>query len=236
MAVTDGTSERAPGPWSQAVTALVLVGMLAGAFWLVAKNSAAESTAARAPATCSTEAPSNAPRTSKDGTAQVTGARLCQALNRADLAALLGTPDETAKSANGDDGSFGLLGADIASPSAEVEFDTYTVSVSATYDGSPVAGSGAYLPAAGKRTFLGRPAYLYTDRTISIRFRLDGKDSSTGPGVPVRALTVALDAADSGGSFGVALWRSDGRVPDDEVLLRVAKTVLPALDAWGAGA
>ncbi|WP_330242063.1 DUF6215 domain-containing protein [Streptomyces sp. NBC_00525] len=235
MAAADSASEKAPGTWTQVSAALVLVGMLAGGFWLLVKTSAAESTAARVPATCSTEAPSKAPPKSDKGAAHASGARLCEALNRTDLAALLGTPDEIPKSANGSDGSFGLPGAKFARPSAEVEFDTYTVSVAATYDGTPVGGSGTYLPSALEQKFLGRPAYLYSDRTISIALRLDGRDAGTGPGVPVRALTVAADTEDSGGSFDVALWRADGRMPDDAVLLRVAEKVLPTLKAWGAG-
>jgi hypothetical protein len=40
---------------------------------------------------------------------------------------------------------------------------------------------------------------------------------------------VARDANDSGGSFELALWRTDGGVPDDAVLLRVAEKVLPTV-------
>ncbi|WP_406308939.1 hypothetical protein [Streptomyces sp. NBC_00623] len=75
---------------------------------------------------------------------------------------------------------------------------------------------------------------MYSDRTISISFRLDGSDTDSGPGVPARALTVARDAEDSGGSFEVVLWRADGGVPDDAVLLRVAEKVLPTVPGWAA--
>lgn len=109
------------------------------------------------------------------------------------------------------------------------------MTLSATYDRFPVAGSAALLGGtARQRTVLGRPAVVYSDRTISISFRLDGSDTDSGPGVPARALTVALDAKDSGGSFEVVLWRADGVVPDDAVLLRVAETVLPTVPGWAA--
>jgi hypothetical protein len=166
----------------------------------------------------------------------VTGAQLCEALLRPDLAELLGTPTETARTAHDSDGSVGLAGGkDIPTPSAEVEFDTYTVTVSATYDGLPVAGSHDLLGDATQRTVLGRPAVLYSDRTIRINFRLDGGDAESGTGVPLRSLMVAQDTKDSGGSFDVTLWRADGMVPDDAVLLRVAEKVLPAVPGWAAG-
>lgn len=142
----------------------------------------------------------------------VSGAQLCEALNRTDLAELLGTPGETAKTAGGSDGSVKFAGGkEVFNPSARVEFGTYTVTLSATYDRFPVAGSAAFLGnGARQRTVLGRPAVVYSDRTISISFRLDGSDADSGPGVPARALTVARDAKDSGGSFEVVLWRADG--------------------------
>ncbi|MFF3459314.1 DUF6215 domain-containing protein [Streptomyces sp. NPDC002730] len=149
---------------------------------------------------------------------------------------MLGTPGEIAKTAGGSGGSVELAGGkEIATPSAQVEFGTYTVTLSATYDRLPVAGSAALLGVgARQRTVLGRPAVLYSDRTISISFRLDGSDTASGPGVPARALTVAQDAKDSGGSFEVTLWRADGGVPDDAALLRVAEKVLPTVPRWAA--
>lgn len=81
---------------------------------------------------------------------------------------------------------------------------------------------------------LGRPAVLYSDQTISIRFRLDGGDAQTGPGVPARVVSVAQNAKDSGGSFEVTLWRSDGLIPDDAALLRVAEKLLPTVPGWTA--
>ncbi|WP_055589596.1 DUF6215 domain-containing protein [Streptacidiphilus griseoplanus] len=224
----DDASTKEMGAWGQVVAAVAMVAALGLGLWSQGKASSPES--ARSAATCSggaTGTPSS----------HVSGAQLCQALNRPDLATLLGTPGQTAKIASGGGGSFKLAGGgEIATPSAQVEFDTYTVTLSATYDGLPVAGSAAVLGGgARQRTVLGRPAVLYSDRTLSISFRLDGSDAHSGPGVPARALAVALDTRDSGGSLEVALWRADGAVPDDAVLLRVAETVLPTVPGWVAG-
>ncbi|MEU7719907.1 DUF6215 domain-containing protein [Streptomyces tibetensis] len=211
--------------WGQALAAVVLVGALAAGFWGLAKTSAAESEPK--PATCSDG------QTPAAKGKHLSGAQLCEALNRSDLAALLGTPTEIAKTASGSDSSIGK----IATPQAQVEFETYTVTLSATYDDLPVAGSQALLgPDARPRKTLGRPGVLYSTRTISISFRLDGGDADSGPGVPARALTVAQDAKDRGGSLDVTLWRADGVVPDDAVLLRVAEKVLPTVSGWKSGA
>ncbi|MFC9131757.1 DUF6215 domain-containing protein [Streptomyces sp. NPDC057099] len=219
-----GTHISGAQAWGQALAAVVVMGALGAGLW--AQNEMAGTNAGTSeprPATCSdgeTEPPKGK---------HLSGVELCEALNRSDLGALLGTPTETAKTASGSDSAFGK----IATPSSQVEFETYTVTLAATYDGRPVAGSAASLGAeARQRTMLGRPAVLYSDRTISIRFRLDGSDSESGPGVPARALTVARDAKDSGGSLDVTLWRADGMVPDDAVLLRVAEKVLPTVRGW----
>ncbi|TLS40611.1 hypothetical protein FE633_40830 [Streptomyces montanus] len=95
------------------------------------------------PATCSGGEPEKASR-------RVSGEQLCEALNRPDLAELLGTPGETAKTAGGSGGSVKLAGGkEIPTPSAQVEFETYTVTLSATYDRLPVAGSAALLGDGG---------------------------------------------------------------------------------------
>ncbi|MFF7190678.1 hypothetical protein ACFZAR_36935 [Streptomyces sp. NPDC008222] len=43
---------------------------------------------------------------------------------------------------------------------------------------------------------------------------------------------MAQDAKDRGSSFEGSLWRADGWVPDDAVLLRVAEKVLPTVPGW----
>ncbi|MFF7869562.1 DUF6215 domain-containing protein [Streptomyces qaidamensis] len=228
MAEENDAPMTSANAWGQALAAVVLVGALGAGFWGLAKTSSAESEPK--PATCS-DGETPAPKGK-----HLSGAQLCEALNRSDLAALLGTPAEIAKTASGSDSSIGSAGGkDIATPQAQVEFETYTVTLSATYDGLPVAGSEGLLGSyARPQNVLGRPGVLYSTRTISISFRLDGGDADSGPGVPARALTVALDGKDRGGSLDVTLWRADGVVPDDAVLLRVAESVLPRVPGWKA--
>jgi hypothetical protein len=231
MADEIGAPTKGASAWGQAVAAVALVAALGLGLWTFRATSPSDVGAP--PATCS----GGEAKTAAGEPPRVSGARLCKALNRPDLAELLGTPGESAKTASGSDGSVKLAGGkEIPTPSAQVEFETYTVSLSATYDRLPVAGSAALLGEdARQRTVLGRPAVFSSDRTISIRFRLDGSDSESGPGVPTRAVTVARDAKDSGGSFEVVLWRADGGVPDDAVVLRVAEKVLPTIPGWSAG-
>ncbi|MEV4949374.1 DUF6215 domain-containing protein [Streptomyces sp. NPDC053755] len=238
---------RGAGAWGQAVMALGMVAVLALAVGVghVWENASANDAAVR-PVTCADgesggagQASGDAGRASAKTRARqprrVSGAELCAALHRSDLAALLGTPTETATSASGGDGSVRLAGEEIALPSAQVEFATYTVSLSATYDRLPVAGSAALLGAgAQERTVLGRPAVLYWDHTLRISFRLDGSDADSGPGVPVGVLSVARSPQDGGDSFELSLWRSDGAVPSDAVLVRVAEKVLPTVPGWAA--
>ncbi|NUK00767.1 hypothetical protein HRW23_24875 [Streptomyces lunaelactis] len=225
---------KGAGTWGQAVAAVALVAALGAGLWTIEKTSSSDSDPR--PATCSGGEPEKASKEPGKAPRRVSGAQLCEALNRPDLAELLGTPGETAKTAGGSDASVKLgSGKEIATPSAEVEFGTYTVNLTATYDRLPVAGSAALLGASARQqTVLGRPAAFYSDRTISISFRLDGSDTDSGPGVPARTLSVARDTKDSGGSFEVTLWRTDGVVPDDAVVLRVAEKVLPTVPGWAA--
>ncbi|MER7957852.1 DUF6215 domain-containing protein [Streptomyces sp. NPDC096030] len=225
---------KGAGMWGQVVAGLLLVPALGLGAWALGETADTGGGPPR-PAACSAGEPEESRGETAEARGRLSGDQLCEALNRPDLARLLGTPGEMATSANGSDGSLKLVGEarDIATPTSEVEFPTYTVTLAATYDGRPVAG---YTPFGGhsaeERTVLGRPAVLYSDQTISIRFRLDGSDAETGPGVPARTVVVARDAKDSGGSYEVTLWRRDGAVPDDAVLLRVAASILPTLPGW----
>ncbi|MFI9723175.1 DUF6215 domain-containing protein [Streptomyces sp. NPDC052396] len=234
MADDIGAPGKGAGAWGQAVAAVAVIGALCVGLWAFGKTSSSDSDPR--PARCSGGESEKASGEPGKASRRVSGAQLCEALNRPDLAELLGMPGETAKTAAGSGGSVKLAnGEEIATPSAQVEFGTYTVALSASYDRLPVAGSTALLrEGTRQQTVLGRPAVFYSDRTISIRFRLDGSDTSSGPGVPARGLTVARDTKDSGGSFEVALWRADGGVPDDAVLLRVAERVLPTVPGWDA--
>lgn len=228
MANDIGTPTKGSGEWGQAVTALVLVGALGGGFFVYQKTSSSDSQSAPPAATCPKESPEKA-------SSRVTGAQLCEALNRPDLADLLGTPEEIAKAASSSGGGLTAAhGKGISTPSAQVQLDTYTVSLSASYDHLTVAQYAEIFKDDGTRTqkVLGRSALSYADRTISVAFRVDGGDATSRQGVPARSLLVALDAKDSGGSFQLSLWRADGMVPTDTMLARIAQTVLPTLPRW----
>ncbi len=182
MADDNGVPEKGAGPWGQAITAVALVAALVVGLWAFAKPSSSQS--GQSPARCRGGEAEKASGKPGKGPDVVSGAQLCEALNRPDLARLLGTPQESAKSASGGGGSVRLAGGEeIPNPSARVEFGTYTVSLSESYDRLPVSRAAALLgDGAGKRTVLGRSAVLYADRTISLSFRLDGSDSHSGPG------------------------------------------------------
>lgn len=163
-----------------------------------------------------------------------TGAQLCKALNRPDLPTLLGTPEDSAQTAEGSESVITLAdGAKTATPEANVTLETYSVKLSASNDRLPVGQAVDYLGSAAEtRTVLGHPAVLYSDRTISITF--DGGKADTGPGGIARCLLVARDAKDGGGSFEVVIWRQDDVPPDDAALFRVAEQVLPTIPGWTA--
>ncbi|MFE9563803.1 DUF6215 domain-containing protein [Streptomyces sp. NPDC006487] len=220
---------------SQGILAVGLIGAMGAGVWLAGES--ANSSPEPKPVTCSHGQPEKTPAESADEPGHVSGAQLCTALHRPDLADLLGTPGEAVKNANGSGSTFKPVGSDkeIHTPSGEVEFETYTAHLTVAYNQLTVATLGKLL---GDGTLplkvLGRPAAFYSDRTLSISFRLDGSDASTGSGVPTRALMVARDAADGGGYYELTLWRSDGAVPEDAVLLRVAEQVLPTVPGWAA--
>ncbi|MFB6618120.1 DUF6215 domain-containing protein [Streptomyces sp. NPDC056367] len=83
---------------AQAVMAVVLVGGLAAAAW-VTRDSFDTKAADREPAVC----PAGEEGRSE---AERTGAQLCRALNRPDLPALLGTPQDMLRNASGKGGEF----------------------------------------------------------------------------------------------------------------------------------
>ncbi|MDX2604901.1 DUF6215 domain-containing protein [Streptomyces caniscabiei] len=238
----DSTADAEPGPRTdvrvgppkemgtaaQVVSAVATVGVVLGGMWLLADllDTTPETLG---PAVCSSsDDASPAPRT------EVSGARLCTALNRSDLPELLGTPTEQAVTASGSDNeSTWFDGTKTVTPEARVELDTYTVELSASSEDLPVADSVAYLGAdVETRKVLGHAAALSSGRTISISFRLDGSDAQSGPGGVARQLLVATDPKDSGSTFELVIYRQDSQRPDDEALFRVAEKVLPTLPGW----
>ncbi|MGW7607471.1 DUF6215 domain-containing protein [Streptomyces sp. NPDC054766] len=225
MADEKAGSKKGMGAGAQAVAAVVLVAGVTGGIWGVSRVFPQNNV--DKPATCSKE---HATRPTK----HVSGAKLCQALNRADLPALLGTPDEHPETADGGDSVITLDGGTkIASPEATVTLKTYSVRLSASEDRFSVTQGVRLLPSAEPRQILGHPAVLYSDRTIALSFG-SGK-GETGPGGVARGLLVARDAKDGGGSFELVIWRQDDVTPDDAALFRVAEAVLPTLPGWKNG-
>ncbi|MFF7329979.1 DUF6215 domain-containing protein [Streptomyces sp. NPDC008150] len=219
---------RGGGTGAQVVAALAFVGVVVAAMW--ALNGAFKGQAAAAqkkPATCT--------RLTEVLPARYTsGARLCSVLNRPDLPAMLGTPEDHVQTADGSGNWITLAGGDkIAAPEAHVETQTYSVKLSVDYDHLTVSQmADLFGKDAEPRTVLGHPAVLYSDHTIT--FSLGG-DGGTRPGGIARHLVVAKSAKDGGGSFEVVIWRQDDVPPDDTALLNVARMVLPTVPGWVAG-
>ncbi|MER5977121.1 DUF6215 domain-containing protein [Streptomyces sp. NPDC001857] len=234
MADVSGRPEGSGGPsnaWGQVIAAFVVVGALGGGLWVM-QQSSSESSASTL--TCSTSTPSalataSAPAAGRKKADPLTGDQLCRVLNRPDLPALLGTPGEKPTSLGSADDGISL--GDGPSPEAKVGLSTYTVQLSASYDDYPVSGMAGLLGGgAREQTVLGRPAILYSNRTMA--FRIRGDKSESAPSRVARCLVVARDPKDGGGSYEVAIWREDSGTPDDAALLRVAQTVLPTIPGW----
>ena len=165
------------------------------------------------------------------------GAQLCAALNRPDLPALLGMPEDRIRSASGrgDWQTFGT-GTRKAAPEATVETEKHHVEIAVDYD-LKVESAALLGSDKQKQTVLGRPAVFYSSRTLAIGFNLGGSGKATsGQGPMARSLAVARDAKDGGGFYEVIIWRQSGSLmPDDTTLLAVAEKVLPTLPGWNAG-
>ncbi|MFD4258125.1 DUF6215 domain-containing protein [Streptomyces sp. NPDC058534] len=102
------------------------------------------------------------------------------ALVRPDLPALLGAPEEQAQNAYGSDGSTASPTTRRSRPPAPPSGSTDTMKPSATYDGSPVAGTTDLRgEAAQAKRGLGHTAVLYSNQTIAISFGGDG--ANAGP-------------------------------------------------------
>jgi hypothetical protein len=230
-----GTPEKEPNAWGQAAAAVAVFGALAAAVWLGPRVMPADASTPQ-PASCSAEDDEELPKAYKRTPKPVTGEELCKALNRPDLAKLLGTPDETATTASGTSNTAPLTDGKVAQPEAEVTFDTYTVNVSATYN-KLSTGQYVKLMKFGNEkdvktlSVLGRPAVFSSDHTM--KFEIDlGSGGSGGPveqGPLARTLSVALDRDDRGGYYEITVWSESGALPNDSVLLDIAEKVLPTI-------
>ncbi|MGW7262180.1 DUF6215 domain-containing protein [Streptomyces sp. NPDC054842] len=229
------TPEKDHNAWGQALAAVAVFAALGVAVWAGPRFMPSEANASQ-PASCSDQADEKLPKPYKDKPRPVTGAELCEALNRPDLAKLLGTPGETATTASGTNNTAPLTDGRVAQPEAEVAFDTYTVNVSATYNGLSTAQYVKLMKYGNERDVktlkvLGRPAVLSSDHTM--KFEIDlGASASGGPveqGPLARTLSVALDRHDRGGYCDITVWSESGALPDDSALLAIAEKVLPTI-------
>ncbi|MFF9455767.1 DUF6215 domain-containing protein [Streptomyces flaveolus] len=232
---TPAAPEKEPNAWGQAVAAVAVFAALGAALWLGPQLLPSDDTTPQA-ASCSSGEGEELPSAYKKTPRAATGDELCKALNRSDLAQLLGTPAETATVASGTSNTAPLTDGKIAQPEAEVQFDTYTVNVSATYNELSIA-QYVKLMKFGEETdvktlaVLGRPAVFSSDHTMRIEIDL-GSGGSGGPveqGPLARTLSVAFDGKDRGGFYDITVWSTSGALPDDSALLAIAEKVLPAI-------
>ncbi|MEV6833855.1 DUF6215 domain-containing protein [Streptomyces sp. NPDC051133] len=227
--------EKEPNAWGQAAAAVAVFGALAATVWLGPRLLPSDDSTPQA-ASCSDGEHEKLPRAYKETPRAVTGDELCEALNRPDLAQLLGTPDETATTASGSSNTAALTDGKVAEPEAEISFDTYTVNLSATYNKLSTGQYAKLLKIGAEKdvktlTVLGRPAVFSSDHTM--KFEIDlGSGGSGGPveqGPLARTLSVALDEKDRGGSYDLTVWSRSGALPDDSVLVGIAEKVLPTI-------
>lgn len=143
-------------------------------------------------------------------------AALCAALNRPDLPALLGTPDDHVSNA--------APGLSDGLAVAEVRLEHTVVAVS---DAPWAVSSLGDSPDTERVTVLGHPAVTSSGHALVL---FGGKDKQ---GPVTRNLTVARNPEDpSGKAYQFSVFRQDGGTPDDADVRRVAETVLPTLPGW----
>ncbi|MGW3635507.1 DUF6215 domain-containing protein [Streptomyces sp. NPDC005122] len=228
--------EKDHNAWAQAIAAVAVFGAIAAVLWAAPRFMPSDVNSPQ-PASCSGGEHEELPKVYKKTPQPVTGEELCEALNRPDLAKLLGTPGETATTASGTSNTAPLTDGKVAQPEAQVAFDTYTVNVSATYDEMSTDQYVKLMKFGNERdiktlTVLGRPAVLSSDFTMKIEINL-GSGGSGGSGGPAgqgplaRTLSVALERDDRGGYYDITVWSASGALPDDSALLDIAEKVLP---------
>ncbi|MEU4986457.1 DUF6215 domain-containing protein [Streptomyces sp. NPDC021969] len=229
-------AEKEPNAWGQAAAAVAVFAALGAALWLGPRLLPSEDAGTPHAVSCPGGEGEELPAAYTKTPRAVTGGELCAALNRSDLAQLLGTPTETATAASGSSNTAPLTDGKVAQPEAEVQFDTYTVHVSVTYNKLSIA-QYVKLMKYGEETdvktlsVLGRPAVLASDHTMRIEINL-GSGGSGGPveqGPLARTLSVALDGKDPGGYYDITVWSTSGALPDDSILLDIAEKILPTL-------
>ncbi|MEU0600670.1 DUF6215 domain-containing protein [Streptomyces sp. NPDC006393] len=230
--------EKEPNAWLQAVAAVAVFAAIGAALWLVPdKLTSADSTPKAV--SCPSGDHEELPTAYRQNSRAVTGDELCKALNRPDLAQLLGTPGEIADTASGTNGTAPLTDGKVALPEAKITFDTYSVNLSATYNEMTTAQYVKLMRFGGEQdvrtlTVLGRPAVLSSDHTMKIEISL-GAGATGGTGGPVeqgplaRTLTVALDRKDRGGYYDITVWSESGALPDDSRLSAIAEKIIPTI-------
>ncbi|MFF8521449.1 DUF6215 domain-containing protein [Streptomyces werraensis] len=232
-------AEKKPNAFVQASLAIGLFAVIGGALWIEGKlpEDGTAATGASRPAACRLDEDEKLPSAYRSTPEAVTGADLCRALNLPELPELLGTPAERSVYASGTDNTAPLTDRKVAQPETRVEFETYTVELSATYNKLTVA-QYAKLTTYGdggdvrKLTVLGRPALLTSDHMMKIQFDLGSGEGASGPveqGPLARTLTVAFDGKDRGGSYDLTVWSESGLLPDDSALVDIAEAVLPRI-------
>ncbi|WP_107481982.1 DUF6215 domain-containing protein [Streptomyces sp. JHA26] len=227
--------EKEPNAWGQAAAAVAVFAALGAALWLAPKVLPSGDDGTPRAVSCPSGEHEELPSAYRGTPRPATGDELCKALNRSDLAQLLGTPAETATAASGSNNTAPLTDGKIAQPEAEVRFDTYTVHVSATYNELSIAQYVKLMEFGEEQdtrtlTVLGRPAVLSSDHTMKLEISLGG--GSGGPveqGPLARTLSVAFDEKDRGGYYDLTVWSTSGTLPDDSVLLNIAEKVLATL-------
>ncbi|MFD9091956.1 DUF6215 domain-containing protein [Streptomyces collinus] len=236
-----GAPEKDHNAWGQALAAFGVFGALAAAIWLGPHMLPSDDNSAH-PASCSDSKDSEhdkLPKAYARTPGAVTGDELCEALNRPDLPRLLGTPRETATTAYGNNGTAALTDGKVAEPEAQVEFDTYTVNVSASYNHLSTAQYVRLFDIAGDRAekdvrtvkVLGRPAFFSSDHTMKfeINFGEEHKSAPVRQGPLARSLSIALDHKDRGGFYDITVWSKSGALPPDTALVDIAEKVLPTV-------